>query len=185
MSLKSFIYLLWSIALISCEKDVKKISEADASSLVDKELLNNIELIYTDSGKTVLKITAPEMLSYAKGNYSEDEFRKGMQASFYNQGILSNTLSSKYALRKTEEGKTYLSDQVVLINPKGEKLETAELIWDERNGRVSTNKFVRLSRADEIVQGYGFESDQNFQKGIIRSIEATFPANKIMSEEIK
>ncbi|NOT38700.1 MAG: LPS export ABC transporter periplasmic protein LptC [Saprospiraceae bacterium] len=181
---------MWRIILIififaSCDKEVKKISETDASNLVDKELLKNIDLVYTDSGKIILRIIAPEMLRSAKGNQTQDEFRKGITATFYNNGILSNTLTANYANRITEEGKTFLSDQVVLKNPKGEKLETAELTWDERNGRVSTDKFVRLSRAEEIVQGYGFESDQNFLKGVIRSIEATFPAKKIMSEEIK
>lgn len=179
-----FFFILF-FYLLACDQDVKKISETDASILVDKELLNNIDLVYTDSGKIVLRIKAPEMLRSSSGNHTKDEFRKGIVATFYNNNILSNTLTANYAIRMSEEGKTFLSDQVVLLNPKSEKLETAELIWDERNGRVSTDKFVRLSRAEEIVQGYGFESDQNFQKGIIRSIEATFPSKKIMSEEIK
>lgn len=171
--------------ILSCDAEIKKISETEAGNLVNKELLNQINLVYTDSGKVILNIEAPELLRYSKNNQSQDEFRKGIIARFYSHGILSNTLTADYAIRMTDEGKTYLSENVVLLNPKGEKLETAELIWDERNGRVSTDKFVRLSRADEIVQGYGFESDQNFLKGVIRSIEATFPAKKVMSEDIE
>ncbi|MEP7195156.1 MAG: LPS export ABC transporter periplasmic protein LptC [Saprospiraceae bacterium] len=169
---------------ISCESEVKKISEQEALTLSNKELLKNVDLNYTDSGKVVMNIKAPEMLRSQVNNQAQDEFKKGLKASFYSRGILSNNLVSNYAIRILSEGKTYLYDHVLLTNPKGEKLETSELIWDERNGRVTTDKFVRLSRSSEIVQGYGFDADQNFQKGTIKSIEATFPVSKIMSEDL-
>ncbi len=189
MCIQSYHTLVLSIVttliVIACEPEVNKIQEQEAVQLVNKELLKNINLTYTDSGKIILKITAPELLRFYKSNQSHDEFRQGMLATFYSDGIISNTLTSRYAIRIIEEGKTYLSDQVVLSNTKGEKLETSELIWDERKGMVHTDKFVQLSREDEIVRGYGFESDQNFLKGTIQSIEASFPVSKIMNEELK
>ncbi|HMW40342.1 MAG: LPS export ABC transporter periplasmic protein LptC [Saprospiraceae bacterium] len=182
--MKKFLLSLFScILFIQCAQDVRKISEQDALQLAGKELLQNINLDYSDSGKVVMNIKAPELLRSYKAGQSQDEFRKGILASFFTAGELTNTLSSNYALRVLEDGKTYLSDHVVLLNPKGEKLETSELTWDERNSKVYTSKFVRLSRQDEVVQGYGFESDQNFLKGTIQSIEARFPASKILPEE--
>ncbi len=177
--------LVLCIFFYNCTEEVHKMSEQQAVQLVNKELLQHINLNYTDSGRLVMNIQAPELLRTYKANQSQDEFRKGIVSTFYVDGILSNVLRSNYALRVLEDGKTYLSDHVVLSNPKGEKLETSELTWDERNGMVYTSKFVRLSRANEVIQGYGFTSDQNFTKGTIQSIEASFPAAKIMSEEIK
>ncbi|MEO6190166.1 MAG: LPS export ABC transporter periplasmic protein LptC [Saprospiraceae bacterium] len=182
--MKLFFLFFLGILFFACDPEVKKITELDALKLVNKDLLKNIDLTYTDSGKIILNIKASEMLRFAKNNQSQDEFKKGLIATFYNNGLRSNILTANYALRVIEDGKTYLSDHVLLSNTKGEKLETSELLWDERNGRVSTDKFVKLTRDKEIVQGYGFDSDQNFTKGTIKSIEATFPANKIMSEDL-
>ena len=69
-----------------------------------------------------------------------------------------------------------------MFNDRGEKLETAELIWDERNGKVITDKFFRLTRLDETVQGYGFESDQNFTSVKMKNIEASFPSKKLVGD---
>ncbi|HRG34554.1 MAG: LPS export ABC transporter periplasmic protein LptC [Saprospiraceae bacterium] len=170
------------LSFFACDKSKKELTEQEAVQLVNKELLKNIELLYSDSGKLVLKIVAPEMLRHIKDGVSKDEFTKGLVTTFYQDGIISNVLSSNYAIRVPEEGKTYLSDHVVLNNPKGEKLETSELIWNERDGRIKTDKFVRLSRQDEIIHAYGFESDQNFLKGILLSSEAKFPSKKILGE---
>ena len=164
-----FAFIICLLALISCDKSKKELTEQEAVQLVNKEFLKNIELLYSDSGKLVLKIVAPEMLRHIKDGLSKDEFTKGLVTTFYQDGVISNVLSSNYAIRVPDEGKTYLSDQVVLNNPKGEKLETSELIWNERDGRIK-------------IHTYGFESDQNFLKGILLSSEAKFPSKKILGE---
>ena len=167
---------------ICCSDKRIELTDQEAVQLVNRELLNNISLSYSDSGKTVMRITAPEMLRYISGSDSKDEFTKGLTAFFYTNNILNNTLKANYAIRVVQEGKTYLSDQVVLFNDRGEKLETAELIWDERNGKVIADKFFRLTRLDETVQGYGFESDQNFTSVKMKNIEASFPSKKLVGD---
>jgi hypothetical protein len=34
-----------------------------------------------------------------------------------------------------------------------------------------------------MLQGYGFETDQNFKSGVIKSIDAIIPAEKLYKEE--
>ncbi|MBK9272717.1 MAG: LPS export ABC transporter periplasmic protein LptC [Saprospiraceae bacterium] len=157
-------------------------SDQEAVELLDKEYLTEVELIYTDTGKLILRVIAPVMIRHYKQGASKDEFPNGMKAIFYSNGEITNILHSKYAIRVPEEGKTYLSENVVLDNPKGEKLETSELVWDERARKVYTYKFVRLSRDQEVIHAYGFESDQNFTKGLMLSTEARFPSKKILGE---
>lgn len=177
-----FLFLFSFIILFACNKQTKELSDQEAVDLQNKELLKDIELIYTDTGELILRVLAPVMIRHYKQGVSKDEFPEGMQAIFYHEGFQSNILTSKYAIRIPEDGKTYLSDQVVLINQKNERLETSELIWDEREKKVSTDKFVKLSRQDEVIHAYGFESDQNFTKGVMLSTEARFPSKKLIGE---
>ncbi len=175
----AYLFILVSVA---CNEPSKELSDQEAVDLLDKEYLTDVELIYTDTGQLILRVIAPVMMRYFKQGVSKDEFPNGMKAVFYANGEITNILSAKYAIRVPDEGKTYLTENVVLDNPKGEKLETSELIWDERSKRVYTYKFVRLSRAEEVIHAYGFESDQNFTKGLLLSTEARFPSKKIMGE---
>lgn len=178
-----FLFILFVFCLLgSCKESLPEISDQEAVDMVGKELLRHIELIYTDTGRLVLRVEAPLMVrQYVKGQ-NKDEFPNGMKAIFYSNGGVSNILTSRYAMRIPDEGKTYLSQDVVLDNPRGEKLETSELIWDERARRVHTDKFVRLSRNEEVIHAYGFESDQNFTEGVLLSTEARFPSSKLLGE---
>ena len=60
---------------------------------------------------------------------------------------------------------------VLLYNAQGEKLRTSELIWNEVDKIVYSNKFVRITRADGDIQGYGFKADQDFKNVEILAVE--------------
>ena len=98
---------------------------------------------------------------------------------------LLNTLASKYAIRVRREGKTYMKDSVTFTSENKEILKTSELVWNENTGRITTDKFVRIIRKDEMLQGYGFETDQNFKSGVIKSIDAIIPSEKLYKEDKK
>ncbi|MDB4286297.1 LPS export ABC transporter periplasmic protein LptC, partial [bacterium] len=56
-----------------------------------------------------------------------------------------------------------LTGNVILINKKGEKLESEELYWDEKNEKIYTKKYVRVQTADRIVTGdSGLVSNSTF-----------------------
>ena len=53
-------------------------------------------------------------------------------------------------------------DSVVMTTVKKEKLETAELIWDEKTAKVYTDKFVKVTKPGEVIYGFGLEAEQDF-----------------------
>ena len=40
---------------------------------------------------------------------------------------------------------------VVVVNEKGETLNTEHLIWDERSEKLKSDEFVKITRKDEII----------------------------------
>ncbi len=182
--MKAFGLAVALLVLSACSEDQKLYSDLDASKLINKELLNEVHIIYSDSAKIELRIKAPQMIRYTESNLEKEEFPKGLQAFIYDdQNNLVNTLASKYAIRIRNEGKTYLRDSVIFSSVNQEVLKTSELVWDEILGIIHTDKFVRIIRKDEIIQGYGFETDQRFKKGSIKAIDAIIPASKLYKEE--
>ena len=72
-----------------------------------------------------------------------------------------------------------MRDSVVWESLNKEILETTELIWDEKEERVFTNKFVVIRRPGEIITGYGFESNQDFTYSKIKSVTGQFASDKL------
>ncbi|MEM1326735.1 MAG: LPS export ABC transporter periplasmic protein LptC [Bacteroidota bacterium] len=143
------------------------------------ERLEDVEMLYSDSARLQVRITAPTLHRYTETD-ARQEFPDGLLVEFFdaNQNI-SGYLSAKYGIQSEGSYEVIVRDSVVWESYKGEKLETSELTWDERNGRIFTNKYVTLIREQEVIQGYGFEADQDFKKSRVRAVDGVFQVNEV------
>jgi LPS export ABC transporter protein LptC len=67
----------------------------------------------------------------------------------------------------------YAIDSVIAVSDSGIILTTDELIWKNKAKKIVTDKFVRIVSENEIIEGYGFESDQNLRNYTIFNITYT------------
>ena len=100
-----------------------------------------------------------------------DVFTDGVHVEFLDdqQSTLS-WLDARFLERKESDGLVYVRDSVVLYNAENEKLETSELIWDEANEYIYTDKFVRITQPEkgDTSYGYGFETNKQFTEFTIK-----------------
>jgi LPS export ABC transporter protein LptC len=89
------------------------------------------------------------------------------------------TASYGKAFEKNEE--LLAKDNVVIINVKGEKMETEELIWKRKEQKIYSNKFVKITTADEIIYGNGLEANEDFSDYVIKEVKGTI---KVDAKEI-
>ncbi|HRG51298.1 MAG TPA: LPS export ABC transporter periplasmic protein LptC, partial [Bacteroidia bacterium] len=66
---------------------------------------------------------------------------------------------------------------VVVINVKGEKLNTEHLIWDAVTKKIYTKEFVKITTKDEVLLGEGLTADQDFSKYTILHPTGTIAIN--------
>ncbi|MEM9849916.1 MAG: LPS export ABC transporter periplasmic protein LptC, partial [Bacteroidota bacterium] len=119
------------------------------------------------------------MLRYTNRSVQQ-EFIDGLLVEFFDQNQqVSGYLSAKYGIRYETEHRVVVRDSVVWESYQGEQLDTEELTWDERNERVYTNKFVTLTRPEEIIFGYGFEADQDFKRSRINAVEGVIKVDDV------
>jgi len=136
------------------------------------EVAEEVEILYSDSAKVRVRITGPTMHYYLDQRDPRQEFPDGVLVEFFDPaGQVTSKLSARYGLRMERDDEVVVRDSVVWQSIEGEKLETEELIWLEREQRVYTNKFVVVTRPDEIIYGHGFEADQDFSYSRINAIE--------------
>ncbi len=154
----------------SCATDLEKIKEIadDSNPIIERG--KDVEILYSELGELKAKVIAPELVRIDdKEPYTE--FNSGLRLYFYNPKMeIESRLSSDYGIyyQKSEEMK--VRDNVVLINVKGEKLNTEELIWNRKEEKVTSDKFVKITTADEIIYGTGSEAKQDFFDYMIKNI---------------
>jgi LPS export ABC transporter protein LptC len=178
-----FIFLLAILLFTGCENDPADIKAFFEKMDTSVETAKEVEILYSDSAVIRVKILAPTMLRYLDTQEPYQEFPDGVHVEFFDAAQrVSSTLTSNYAIRYERESKIVVQDSVVWQSVAGEKLESEELVWDEKTQKVFTNKFVVITRPDEIIYGHGFEANQDFSYSKIKAIEGRLKVDDIGKE---
>lgn len=158
--------------LCSCENDLNEINRIFSEEDIGVEIAKDVEILYSDSAVVRVRMKGPTMKRYTELDESREEFPDGITVDFFEKnGSTTSWLSARKGVRYESKGQMIVQDSVVWESANKDRLETEELIWDEKTEKVYTNKFVVVRRPDEILYGYGFESNQNFTHSKIRAIE--------------
>lgn len=168
--------ILFSLLFISCENDIAKVNSITSSvqHLLPVESGKNVEIIYSDSARVRAKLSAPELNRYM-GKKSYMELPKGVEVLFYNEQRKQQTkLTANYGIgfdNGNQMSKMEVKNKVVVINEKGDKLETEHLIWDASTREIYTDKFVKISTKDEVIWGDGLKANQDFSEYEIANVK--------------
>lgn len=156
----------------SCTNKIEQVNELFETLDTDVEHATDVTVIYSDSAKVRLKVSGPKLERHVNKKDPKDVFNAGVHVEFLNEEqVTLSWLDAKYLERTDKAGLVYVRDSVVLYNTENEKLETSELIWDEVNEHIYTEKFVRITQPErgDTSYGYGFETNKNFTEFIIKN----------------
>jgi len=144
-----------------------------------KEVLNDVEILYSDSAMVRVRLTGPELIRKYEQERTKEEFTKGVFVEFYDEtGKVTSTLKADYAFRSEGADEITVQGNVLLTSSKKETMETDELIWNQKEEEVYTEKFVLVKTAKERAWGHGFVSNQNFTEWRIKGFEGKLPSEK-------
>ena len=157
--------LLIIIASIGCENDPTVVKQLTKEVELPVSSTKNVEMLYTDSARLRAKVKAPRRDTYL-GEKERIEFTEGVEVKFYGEdGSESGELKAKYAINNTKSEQMIARNNVQLVNKlEGKRLETEELIWDQKSGRIYSDKFSKITSKQEVIYGDGFESNQDFSQ---------------------
>jgi len=122
----------------------------------------NTEIQFTEKGVLKAILYSDHIRIY---DDPKQKLLDNMLVDFINaDGEVGSSLSSKSGRIDEVTEDMYAIDSVVAVNDSsGYKLETEELMWRKSDEKIVTDKFVTITSEDEIIQGYGFESDQDLK----------------------
>lgn len=125
----------------------------------------NLVRIESENGKLGNRFETPlmEVYEYAREPYRE--FRKGIDITTYSAetGEVESTLVADYAIEFMNQQLWEAKGNVVATNAKGHVLETQQLFWNQRTGRIYSNIDTKITQGSDVIIGVGFESDEQFR----------------------
>lgn len=172
---KSIAILLGLAMLFSCQPDLKTIETITKDENLPTETAKDLKIVYSSNAYVQMIMEAPEMQRF-EGEKSYMELPKGFLMIFYDTLMNeSSRISAKYAIQYAEDELIDARNDVVVENMESnEKLNTEQLIWDQKNELIYTEKFVKITTGEEVLFGDGFESDERFTSWVIKNPRGTF-----------
>jgi LPS export ABC transporter protein LptC len=170
------LFVIITMIVLSCENKIDQIPNSDLNSLPSLTF-KDLETALTDSGKIQLVLSCPLMEQY-NNSAPYSEFRYGIRIIFQDgKKEPIGKVSAKYA-KYTKSNNTWeLRDSVVVVNESNDKLETEVLYWNQDKDLIYTERFVKITNEDQIIQGFGFESDSHLRNRRIKKVSATIYFN--------
>lgn len=160
--------------LFSCKGDLETIQALTHKDESPIETGFGVELVYSRHARVQLILKAPRMDRYA-GEKNYIEMPEGISVVFYDSLMnVTSTLTANYAINYLNDELFEARNNVVVINEANEKLNTEQLIWDQKKGIIYSEKFVKITTEDEVLFGDGFESDERFTDWKIKYPRGTF-----------
>jgi len=162
--------------LLSCENDIEKINTLISSTSYPDVSGQKIEIIYSDSGKVQMILTADEIKKFSRTETPYIEFPKGIDVVFYNDTFgIAAQLTAGYAIYYDKMKIWEARNNVTAKNfEKGEQLNSEELFWDENKGIIYSNIFTRIENKDGTFYGEnGFEADQKLTRWKLKGSRGT------------
>lgn len=153
------------LLLSSCSKEqqtapIKVRSDIDPSMSAD-----NIDVLFSDSGKIEARLTAP-LLHQFSGQNPRMEFPKGFKLYTYDSILrVQSTISAMYGIRYEFRDFMDARGNVIVRNElKNEQLNTEHLIWDVKSHRVYNSDPIKVTTPGKVLYGNDLESDEGFTR---------------------
>ena len=162
--------------LFSCNNDKKNveniIKEPDS---IPSLSTYGVTTLISDSGRISYKIEAEEWHIYEKRQPKYWAFEKGAYLEKYDDSLrVEATIKSDTAYFFSDMKLWKLIGNINIKNQKGEKFFTDLLYWNQEEGNIYSDKYIKIEQQDQITTGIGFRSNQELTNWEILSTEGIY-----------
>lgn len=149
---------LWLLG-VSCSQEEKTIT-VQPKGMPDQVLENSV-IVFTVNGIKSTVVKAKHIEKYMAQDLTKAQV---LYVDFYDkEGNHTSVLVADSGDIQEKKQVLEVRGQVVVTTDKGVKLETTSLKWNPNQSKILTDDFVKITRGQDVVTGYGMESDQELK----------------------
>lgn len=160
----------------SCTNNSEQVKDLFLTKNLPIGTTKGMNHIYKDSGRVTSKLITPLLKDFSnRKEHPYNEFPKGLiLVSYTNNGKDSITIKGDYGLSYSKTKISELRGNVILINHTDKStLETEQLYWDQNTDYCYSEKKFKLTTANDVGYGIGFESKKDLSKFIAKKTTST------------
>lgn len=178
---------------VACSKETKDIVDATYDPEKSHTMkATEVNTLISDSGIIRYRIEAAEWMVFGKAKEPYWYFPEGIYVEKFDTLLHSEaSIKADTAYYFEKKGLWHLMGNVEVESLEGERFDTPELFWNQKEEKVYSDKYIRIQQEEQIITGIGFESNQNMTRykifnsqGVFPVEEASQPADSIGAEKI-
>lgn len=139
----------------------------------------DVMTLISDSGVTRYRIKAPEWLIYENAQEPYWYFPRGLHVEKFDSVFATEALIQGDTATYFKNKQLWRLDKNVRIeNMKEETFLTSQIFWDQRKREIYSDSFIHIETPDEVIEGYGFTSNEQMTRYKIRRTSGIFPIKR-------
>ncbi len=167
------------LTLTACNNDPEQIKALTSKNAVQEDRATDVTFIQSQHGKVKAILSAHIFIRNELAKPPYTDLKDGIKVEFYDDSNkISSTLTAGYARYYEKQGNILIRNNVVIVNKKGEQLNTEELVWNQGVEKFYTEKFVKITTATQVLYGDGLEANKDFTWYHIKNLKGTVQVNK-------
>ena len=169
-----------AILFSSCShSEVQQETQTQPREQIAALVTDTISTLISDSGVTRYRIEAPQWLIYDRTEPPYQEFPGGIYLEQFDFDLsVQASLKADYAYYDEKAQRWTLRGNVHALNREGEQFDTPLMIWDQQEHRIYSDTSIHITREKSIIEGVGFESNEEMSKYTILHPTGVFPINE-------
>lgn len=172
--------LLLLIGMSGCREERKidvasKINPARMATMTTK----NVATFISDSGVVQYKVVAPLWQVFEERDTPYWSFPKGLYLQKYDRMFhVVATVAADSAKFYSNQKLWRLDGHVELTKVPKDLFQTEQLFWDQRARKIYSDSFIHIETQTHVLEGLGFESDENLTAYRVIKPQGIFPVNR-------
>jgi len=162
---------------LSCgEKNTDFAEAVKDRSMLPQLHATDITTVVSDSGITRYRINTPQWDIFDKAAEPYWEFPLGIHLERFDEQLnVDANVHCLYAKFFERDQLWELKGDVRATNLLGELFETEQLFWNQRTELIYSDSLIKITKAEYIIIGIGFESNQEMTRYMVKQTQYIFP----------
>lgn len=144
----------------------------------------DVVTMISDSGYTRYRVATPLWQMFEDCDSPYWRFPHGLELDQYDLSMQPEShIECDSAVYFSQRRLWRLDGRVMMVNTLRDSFLTEQLFWDQLQRRMYSDSFIHIVRTDRIIEGYGFESNQNMTRYTVRRPTAILPVEQQLGKK--
>lgn len=171
--------LLWLIAASGCSDDGKVgVTSLKGAKAKPTMTTRNVATFISDSGTVQYKVVAPLWVVWDQADTPSWSFPEGIYLQKFDPYFhIVAEVAADSARFFSREKLWRLDGHVEMKRNATDLFQTEQLFWSQREHKIYTDSFIHIETATQMLEGYGFESDEKLSSYRVVRPQGIFPVD--------